>query len=570
MIPSNITRHHVLDAIREIDRDGIPPARESRDFQLIFQGRNYPPKYVVSLANRFVNGKELDASEFITHEANRFIQRQGFEVVKARRPGQTIKPSSILKRPVSQTNFAHDERCPECKKTIEAMLRKTYGVVKSNYKFEISARIEDYKAFACYLDLQEVFTALQNHRGYQSFVRAMTLPHCDFFIPNPGFVLEFDESQHFTIPRRLSLAHYPDSLKVGFAKESWGRLCEQIQAKDRDPPFRDEQRAWYDTLRDFLPAIKGLHPTVRLYPKEMQWCSLDPKDTNDVQRFRRLIEVRRANPKGDFVATVVLQSNGVATNNTERRKALLEIIEKVVRETDKDGIILFPGGYYSAGKGKADPLFDFVEKQIGEALRKIERDIVVCLGIDGRVRKYAKDQIAIAVGKNGVRAIGRKFHYAPQERGHIELATNHLSKESGYSRIFDFNGNQYFLAACYDSFGIRQKLIPNPGVDVILDFIHGFHLKGEGGSGDVYFAKHGLAGAAKQWKCPAFGAAVFFNRDIPQNWPSGIYWNQGNRSTRSWRYKDNPVKAARSVSCSIPEGKALIRIYDLTDCLQVQ
>ena len=568
MIPSNITREHVIDAIREIDRDGIPPRRESRDFQLVFGGRGYPPKYVVSLASRFVNRTELDFSEFITHEANRFLQRRGFEVVKARSARRNMKPSSISKPTLEQTNFGHDERCPECKNTVETMLRKVYGAVNSNYKFEIGARVEDYKTSACYRDLQEIFTVLQSYRGYESFVRTMTLPHCDFFVPNPGFVVEFDESQHFTIPRRLSLSHYSDSLKVGFPKERWIHLCEQIRAQDNDPPFRDEQRAWYDTLRDFLSETKGLYPTVRLYSREMQWCSLDPANANDVQRFRRLIESRRTDLKRDSIATVILQSNGTAAN-AERRKVLLEIVEKVAAATDQDGIILFPGGYYSAGEGKADTLFDSVEKEISEALRRIKWDIVVCLGIDGRVREYAKDQIAIAVDKESIRAIGRKFHYAPQEKGHVELASNHLAEESSYSRTFCFNGKQYFLAACYDSFGIRQKLIPNPGVDVILDFIHGFHPKGQSGSGDVYFAKHGLAGASKQWKCAVFGSAVFFNRDISENWPSGVCWNQGNKSTQRWRYKDNPIKAAKSVSYSIPEGKALIRIYDVIDCLQV-
>jgi hypothetical protein len=34
-------------------------------------------------------------------------------------------------------------------------------------------------------------------------------------------------------------------------------LCEEINAKDNYPPYRDEQRAWYDTLRDFLASDKG-------------------------------------------------------------------------------------------------------------------------------------------------------------------------------------------------------------------------------------------------------------------------------------------------------------------------
>ena len=50
--------------------------------------------------------------------------------------------------------------------------------------------------------------------------------------------------------------------------------CDEIRAYDNDPPYRDEQRAWYDTLRDFIPEMKGFLPTVRVFAKDLAWCSL--------------------------------------------------------------------------------------------------------------------------------------------------------------------------------------------------------------------------------------------------------------------------------------------------------
>jgi len=100
-------------------------------------------------------------------------------------------------------------------------------------------------------------------------------------------------------------------------------------------------------------------------------------------------------------------------------------------------------------------------------------------------------------------------------------------------------------------------------MDVILDLVHGFYPKGEGGSGDVYFAKHGFAGASKEWDCLVFGAAVFFNRKIPERWPSGVYWNQGGKNTQKWRYEDNPIKSQVEFEVSIKEGTASVRIYNL-------
>ncbi|HPU23972.1 MAG TPA: hypothetical protein PL149_07445 [Candidatus Kapabacteria bacterium] len=63
-----------------------------------------------------------------------------------------------------------------------------------------------------------------------------------------------------------------------------------FNAKDNDPIYRDEQRAWYDTLRDFLPAIKGLKPTVRLFAKDYVWCSFDPDNQSDVKKFENLLK----------------------------------------------------------------------------------------------------------------------------------------------------------------------------------------------------------------------------------------------------------------------------------------
>ena len=58
--------------------------------------------------------------------------------------------------------------------------------------------------------------------------------------------------------RKLLVLHYPNSLKLGFSRIKWIRLSHEIQAKDNDPRFRDEQRALYDALRDLLLGLFNL------------------------------------------------------------------------------------------------------------------------------------------------------------------------------------------------------------------------------------------------------------------------------------------------------------------------
>ncbi|WP_256242165.1 hypothetical protein [Bacillus sp. V3B] len=74
---------------------------------------------------------------------------------------------------------------------------------------------------------------------------------------------------------------------------------------------------------------------------------------------------------------------------------------------------------------------------------------------------------------------------------------------------FSGEGEKFYTAVCYDSFGIKHNHIQNSGVHGILNLVHQFWSKGQGNSGDVFFARHGFAGASKQWECPIFGATVF-------------------------------------------------------------
>jgi len=166
------------------------------------------------------------------------------------------------------------------------LLENTYGIVQSNYKFKIETHPANFVNSPYYDKLTEIYRSLENHRGFKDITKAKTLPNCDFYMPKDNFVLEFDETQHFTLPRKIALEHYPKELKLGFDRTKWITLCKKIDAKDNNPPFRDEQRAWYDTLRDFLPELITLRPTVRVFSRDFEWCSLDPTKPQDVAKFK--------------------------------------------------------------------------------------------------------------------------------------------------------------------------------------------------------------------------------------------------------------------------------------------
>jgi len=54
--------------------------RANRSVELRHDHKRYPPKLVVSFACEIATGQELLSSEFITPEAERYLQRLGFSV----------------------------------------------------------------------------------------------------------------------------------------------------------------------------------------------------------------------------------------------------------------------------------------------------------------------------------------------------------------------------------------------------------------------------------------------------------------------------------------------------------
>ena len=88
MVPDNIGENHVIQALNEIDEKGIPKGRHSSTYDLVYNGNRYPPKVVISIANRFANGEELPAEKFKGGEGT-----PAFEKLKAL--GFNIEPKRI-------------------------------------------------------------------------------------------------------------------------------------------------------------------------------------------------------------------------------------------------------------------------------------------------------------------------------------------------------------------------------------------------------------------------------------------------------------------------------------------
>ena len=142
MIPALITKTHIAEAMRRINRDGVPPRRRARDYCLVTNDKHFPPKYTISLAYQSATGECLRPDQFSGGaECERFLGSRGFNVVECNcggtlhgRPVPAAPGSSgTSRRPVAPTR--HSERCRECKIRVRELLERIYGTCLPNHRF---------------------------------------------------------------------------------------------------------------------------------------------------------------------------------------------------------------------------------------------------------------------------------------------------------------------------------------------------------------------------------------------------------------------------------------------------
>jgi hypothetical protein len=83
-IPKNISKEHIEKAIEEIVPTKIPAQRLEQNHSLISNGKALPPKYVISIANKYANGTELNSEEFNAVEAKNYLLKNKFTVIDKR------------------------------------------------------------------------------------------------------------------------------------------------------------------------------------------------------------------------------------------------------------------------------------------------------------------------------------------------------------------------------------------------------------------------------------------------------------------------------------------------------
>jgi len=195
-IPSTINREHLLKAIDKIDKDGIPSGADSQYYDVVFNDKRYPPKLIVSFANIFANGIELERTAFgggINSNCFKLLEKEGF-IIETKLKMQNIKLydihgasaienfGNLLDTDNNYFYWDHARFKKYAKGDIVFWVNRTAGIALYTIvdSTEVNASFSDGKMF---MENKNNIYAKANDAGqYESFYRFKVLERVD--IPN--------------------------------------------------------------------------------------------------------------------------------------------------------------------------------------------------------------------------------------------------------------------------------------------------------------------------------------------------------------------------------------------------
>ena len=278
-----VTLEHVRQACALYDSGAAAPKRAAQSTFLVWDGKTYPAKFIRGLAYRLATGTELDPNRDYSggQETIRFFRGLGLPTQHGPQSGP--RPEAAVARqspsPAEATLPAPSTRRLEPQKQrLADLLRRRFGTVVTEAEFPWLMVPQPGEMDGTIAGVLHALQAMRGHNDFASFGRSL---RCDYFVPGERLIIEYDERQHFTLQRAKTLELYPQDIVLGFDPEEWIATCRSVQATDPMPPYRDEQRAFYDSLRDILAARNGVR-LVRLRYGKFDWTGPAPTNISPV------------------------------------------------------------------------------------------------------------------------------------------------------------------------------------------------------------------------------------------------------------------------------------------------
>ena len=289
-----ITREDVIKAI-EIFLAENPKYPNSKSTFIIYNGEKLPAKHIRGMAYKVAYGKEISKNDFGGGmETVRFFERLGFEVLYTAKYVETntvIKQKQLDQKAINKAEIEQSRPLKAEKQVLMGKIKiPSKGVIKQKNALQLllnkmfNGDIVCEKTFPWLKtpdliqgDYENLYKALSEYRGDKAFAKRNVQLRCDFVCESEKLIIEYDERQHFTEARKISLLSYLD-IPVHFDRELWIRACNDIQAKDGQPVNRDEARAYYDSIRD-IEASKHGYKLIRIMHGQIDFEAIEAEES---------------------------------------------------------------------------------------------------------------------------------------------------------------------------------------------------------------------------------------------------------------------------------------------------
>jgi hypothetical protein len=342
---NKITANDVEEAIDLFDKtqEDYP---EPRNTFLIYKGKKYPAKHIRGLAYFVATKQEISKSEYSGGgETANFFKKLGFNV---KYQEETIKQADLSEQARKHTSSTQAKiivprksDVVSQKNALQKLFQKHFGYIETEKKFNWLKTPDLNKLPKEYIPIVK---ALSNYRDQKGFQKSNYQLPCDIVLEEHKLIIEYDEYQHFSKARQITLENYPNNTKLHYSKDAWIKSCLIIRAKDNSPVDRDEKRAYYDTVRD-IEAFNHGYKLVRIKHGDYDWGADGAEEY-----LRKLVSVADNKMKlsKHKIARLVVTGKHYDNYGNPKFSKLEKLIEKFL--SDDYGkryfeFILTPGGF---------------------------------------------------------------------------------------------------------------------------------------------------------------------------------------------------------------------------------
>ena len=470
----NITADDVIKAIELFDTSH-EPYPEPRNTFLIYDNKKYPAKHIRGMAYYVANKKETSKPEFSGGEETvKFFTRLGFQVEYHK---NTLKPRTTPnaapeRKIVAESDTTLPNRTNSAvsqKNALQRLLQDHYGKVETEKKFDW-LRTPDQNNLPS--EYAEIVEELSNYRQHEGFKKSNYLLSCDIVIEKQKLIIEYDENQHFSKARKITLQHYPDSIRLHYSKESWMEACDRINAKDNDPIDRDERRAYYDAVRD-IEAYRNGYKLIRIKHGDFNWEE-PGAETHLKNLLSSALVSNEASAGRRKIARLIVTDKYYDENNSPDYDKLSILIRNFISQyhgRNEFEYIVTPGGFLTfafpfnmlhnvstlyAEKYLIKDLQKEAEIAINRFLKSLPKDVYAQLkeiadyftiGIDGKnpANKQHVEFIAVFDFKQGkvIHWTGKFYPTEQQKKDLIKI--NDLS-----THFIKLNNQKVLILGCHD------------------------------------------------------------------------------------------------------------------------